>query len=84
MVGSKRGHSKSLALKTKDLYHRHFGDLKMDKVELRTFNRRVSNLSAAGFEAASRLNNGGYGARFSLKSPAQIVFGQVIKPLSLL
>ena len=35
MVGSKRGHSKSLALKTKDLYHRHFGDLKMDKVELR-------------------------------------------------
>ena len=34
MVGSKRGHAKSLALKTKDLCYRHFGALKMDKVEL--------------------------------------------------
>ncbi len=34
MVGSKRGHAKSLALKTKDLCYRHFGTLKMDKVEL--------------------------------------------------
>jgi hypothetical protein len=36
MVGSKRGHAKSLTLKTKDLCYRHFGTLKMDKVELRT------------------------------------------------
>ncbi len=33
MVGSKRGHAKSLALKTKDLRHQDGGTLKMDKIE---------------------------------------------------
>jgi hypothetical protein len=34
-VGQKEDMHKSLALKTKDLYHRPVGALKMDKVELR-------------------------------------------------
>jgi hypothetical protein len=50
LVSSKRGHSKSLALKTKDLHYRHFGALKMDKVEL------ISNEQFTDIQASKRLN----------------------------